>query len=285
MDPNHQKIIRYYRRFESRFAYDWLLGGAKHFGFYPDGVANIPPQRAQELLQDLVAKNLGLQAGQTVLDAGCGQGVVSTYLAKKFGCHIVGITIVPFEIPRAQRLAAKRQVADAVRYHRMDYSHTSFPDGRFDAIYTVETLSHSPDVGATLREFWRIIKPGGKIALFEYTLAPNDAFTPDERRVIDRMIAGSAVLGLRDFRHDRFTRTIANAGFTAVQDQNISVHIIPSLGRLRRIFLPFYAVVKILHLQKYFVNTTVAVELYPLAERDLVRYCIFTAEKPMRAAP
>jgi cyclopropane fatty-acyl-phospholipid synthase-like methyltransferase len=37
------------------------------------------------LLQDLVAKNLELQENQIVLDAGCGQGVVSTYLAKKYG--------------------------------------------------------------------------------------------------------------------------------------------------------------------------------------------------------
>lgn len=280
MNPDHEKVVRYYQRWESRLVFDWLLWGAKHFGYYPNARADISERQAQGLMQDLVAQNLGLQPGQAILDAGCGQGVVSTYLAKKYRCHIDGVTIVPFEIPRAQRLAQKTGVTDRVKYHLMDYSQTNFPNDSFDGIYTMETLSHSPDVRKTLNEFWRILKPGGKIALFEYTTAEDDRFTPRERSAMQMIIEGSAMLGLKDIRHDRFPQTMSGVGFVNAREQNISSQVLPSLHRLYQIFRYPYALVKILKLKKFFLNTCMAVELYPLVEKGLGRYCIFTAVKP-----
>ncbi|PKL72590.1 hypothetical protein CVV26_01095 [Candidatus Kuenenbacteria bacterium HGW-Kuenenbacteria-1] len=49
------------------------------------------------------------------------------------------------------------------------------------------------------------MKPGGKIALFEYTLAPNEKFSKLEMKMLDLVIEGSAMMGLKDFRHDQFT--------------------------------------------------------------------------------
>lgn len=281
MNANQQKVIKYFSSLGSKLGYDYIMNGSKHFGYYPSGKADIKENEAQIFMQDLVAENLDLKEGQLVLDAGCGQGVVSTYLAKKFGPKIFGITLVPFEVKRANNLAIKSGVAEKTEYQVMDYSATKFSDNYFDAIYTAETLSHSPDIRKTLREFMRIIKPGGKIALFEYTLASDEKFSAWEMKMLDTVIKGSAMMGLKDFRHDQFPMVLKSLGFENIREKNISQNIHPSFYRLHKFSFWPYKIIKLFNTQKYFINTTAGYEYYKLLDRGLFRYCIFTGNKPI----
>ena len=284
MNINQQKVVAYYTRRGTRLLFDYVLWGSKHFGFYPTGKADIPEEQAQILLQDLVAKNLALQRGQRVLDAGCGQGIVSTYLAKKYGPNIFGITLVPFEVEKAGKLANELGVSNTTHYQVMDYSSTSFPNNYFDAIYTTETLSHSTDIRKTLQEFFRILKPGGTIALFEYTTAAGEKFTEWERRMFNLVVEGSAMMGLKDFEHGQFTKVIRSAGFESVNEQNISENILPSFYRIHKLSVWPYKLVKLFGLQKFFINITAGYEYYKMAEKGLFRYCVFTGSKPKESA-
>lgn len=114
MNPEQEKVVKYYSNLGTKLGFDYILWGSKHFGYYPSGKADITEKAAQILLQELVAENLDLRGNQLVLDAGCGQGIVSTYLAKKYGAKIFGITLVPFEVKKAQKLAAKLGVLDKI---------------------------------------------------------------------------------------------------------------------------------------------------------------------------
>ncbi len=277
---NREKVIKYYSHPETKYGFDYIHWGSKHFGYYPSGKADITEKEAQILFNDLVARNLELKEGQLILDAGCGQGVVSTYLAKKYDVKIFGITIVPFEVKKARALALKTDVTDKTQYELRDYSETNFPSNYFDAIYTTETLSHSPDIFKTLKEFLRILKPGGKIALFEYTIAPDKKFSQREKQMLDLVIEGSAMSGLKDFRHDEFKKVIQSAEFENVKEQDISKNIHPSFYRLHKISILPYKIIKIFGLQRSFINITAGYEYYKMAERDLFRYCVFTANKP-----
>ena len=190
------------------------------------------------------------------------------------------ITLVSFEVERAQERAKNLSVQEKTKYQVMDYSATNFPDNYFDAIYTTETLSHSPDIRKTLQEFFRVLKPGGKIALFEYTLAPDEKFSKWEKKMLDVVIEGSAMMGLKDFRHDQFTEIIKKTGFENVNEQNITENIRPSFYRLHKLSRLPYKFIKLLGLQKFFINTTAGYEYYKMANKGLFRYCIFTGSKP-----
>lgn len=280
MTTNQQKVVKYFTNPETKLGFDYVLWGSKHFGFYPTGKTNVTEKEAQIFLQNLVAKNLDLKENQLVLDAGCGQGVVSTYLAKKYGAKIFGITIVPFEVKRAQEQARALGVYDKTQYQIMDYSATDFPNNHFDAVYTTETLSHSPDISKTLQEFFRVLKPGGNIAFFEYTLAPDEKFSAWEMKMLNIVIEGSAMMGLKDFRHNQFTEVVKNAGFENVKEQNITENMRPSFYRLHKLSRLPYKFIKLFRLQKFFINTTAGYEYYKMADKGLFRYCIFTGNKP-----
>lgn len=272
-----KKVVDYFNK--SRLRYDIVLFGAKHFGFYPMAKKNIPEKKAQELMQDLLAKNLSIKKNQLILDAGCGQGVVSAHLVKKYGCKIIGITIVPFEIERAMKLAKELWVADKVKYYLMDYSKTTFKDNQFDAIYTMESLVHSPNIKKTLKEFYRILKPGGKLVMHEYSIAKDEKFLGREKRIRDIVIEGSAMMSLKNIKHDSFTKTLEGIGFESCNELNISKYVEPSLRRLYKLSIIPYFFVKLFNFQKFFINVTAGYEFYKMAKKDLFRYCIFTARK------
>lgn len=276
---SQKKVINYYTRIGSKWGYDLVLGGVKHFGYYPNGQTKISEPEAQDNLHNLIAQKLNLKSTDQVLDAGCGQGIVSSYFAKQYGCQVIGITIVPFEIKKAQRHAQQLGVLDKTQYHLMDYSKLDFPDNHFDAIYTVETLSHSPNIRQTLSELYRVLKPDGRFVFCEYTLAPDEQFNDHEYQMLDLVIEGSTMMGLKDFRHNKFSGVLSSIGFRQVNEQNASKNIEPSMHRLNRIAkLPYYFI-SLFHLRKYFINSTAAIEYYKFLKKDLWRYCIFSGHK------
>lgn len=270
-------INRYYKR--SEFDYDFLLGGAKHFGFHPNA-KKIPEREALVLMQDKIADNLNLKSTDKVLDAGCGQGVVAVYLAKKYSCSVEGIDVVPFEIRKARKLAQNSGVAERVNFKVMSYDDIDSEEERFDCIYTSETLSHSLDVKSTLKGFYSVLKKGGRIALFEYTISEDKEFSQNELKILRRVNKGSCMHGLKDIRHDKFQDVISEAGFRRVRCQDITQSTEPSLARLRKyLIVPYYLFVKPFGLQERFPNASAAVEYYRMAIKGLIRYNIFTAVK------
>jgi len=274
---NHfQRLNQYYKK--SRIGYDILLWKSKHFGFHPIG-KKISEKKAQTLMQDLIGKELNLSEEMLVLDAGCGRGVVPLHLARKFACRIEGIDIVPFEIERAKSIISKSNISNKVNCSVMDYSKTNFKDDYFDAVYTMETLSHSINIKKTLREIFRVLKSKGKIALFEYTIAEDKKFSPREKEILNEVIDASAMTGLKNLRHDKFQKLLEKSGFKNIKAENISENVKPSLNRFKKFAIAPYFLVSLISRRKHHPNLTTAIEFPKMAEKDLIRYVIFTAEK------
>ena len=103
-----------------------------------------------------------MHPGRRVLDAGCGLGGTSIWLAQEYGVHAVGLTNCEPHVALAAEQAEKRGVGHLVEFLYGDFMEMPFPDTSFDFVLNHETYCYATDKPAYLREVYRVLKPGGR---------------------------------------------------------------------------------------------------------------------------
>ncbi|MFC4858081.1 methyltransferase domain-containing protein [Actinophytocola glycyrrhizae] len=122
-------------------------------------VANAVPEYG-EIRESLVGA-LGPLAGRDVLDVGCGTGDDARELAA------LGARVVATDISDAM-LAEARRRGGAVRFVREDVHALSFPSASFDGVRVKLVRQHSPAIDTADDELVRVLRPGGRLAVFDY---------------------------------------------------------------------------------------------------------------------
>jgi SAM-dependent methyltransferase len=109
----------------------------------------------------LVADTVRLAPGQRVLDVACGTGVLAREAAKRVtpGGSAVGLD------HNDGMLAVARRQAPGVDWQSGRAEALPFPDAGFDAVVSQFGLMFFDDRQAALREMWRVLKPGGRVAV------------------------------------------------------------------------------------------------------------------------
>ena len=104
-----------------------------------------------------------------VLDVGCGVGATPCYLAKEYGCRVVGVDVLPRMVERSKERAAKMGVTDRTEFRVADAQDLPFDNAIFDAVITESVTSFPKDKQQAVNEYARVIKPGGFVGLNEST--------------------------------------------------------------------------------------------------------------------
>ncbi|KAL4798813.1 S-adenosyl-L-methionine-dependent methyltransferase [Aspergillus venezuelensis] len=295
INPN-PTLQTYYNTLESRLGYALLLNGARHFGFYEkDTYWPFPFTRALRAMEDKLAMSLDLTPGSIVLDAGCGTGRVAGRLAGYHGLNVLGIDIVSHHLEKARRFIkgvgldgrqrqgegrGKGKGKGKVDLRKMDYHHLeTLPDGSFHGVYTMETFSHATDPRAVLSGFYRVLKEGGRLSLFEYDHSlGTDSPQKDLSKSMAQINEYSAMPTNSHSHPGALKSLLEEAGFVDVVVTDYSQNIVP----MTRVFfilayIPFL-VVSLLGLERYFVNTVAGVQSY--RGRGFWRYVNVSGRKP-----
>ena len=118
-------------------------------------------EEAQHAKLDLIAGKLELQAGQRVLDVGCGWGSFAIHAAREYGVYVTGITLSPSQAELARELVSAAGVADRVEIRIADYRELAGEP--YDAIASIGMAEHvgQSRIDEYARSLDRVLKPGG----------------------------------------------------------------------------------------------------------------------------
>jgi SAM-dependent methyltransferase len=119
-----------------------------------------------QIVGESLCEAVDLESGSRVLDVACGNGNAALAAARRF-CRVTGLDYVPEllrrteERARAERLELETIEGDAERL--------PFEDGTFDTVLSTFGVMFAPDQERAARELVRVVKPGGKIGLANWT--------------------------------------------------------------------------------------------------------------------
>ena len=165
--------IAYYDLVTDLFEYGW--GQSFHFA----------PRASKESFaaslarhEHYLAHRLGLGPGITAIDLGCGVGGPLIEIARFSGARITGVNINAMQLERAERRCKAEGLGHLADWLHCDFMNVDVPDACFDTAYSIEATVHAADKVAIYAEAFRLLKPGGSLAVYEYCMT--DRFNPDD---------------------------------------------------------------------------------------------------------
>lgn len=160
----------------------WLdtWGEQMHHGYYgPDGKRAVDHQQAQldmieALLEWSLAPPTGSREVTSFLDAGCGVGGSSRYLAQRYpDAKGLGLTLSPVQAERGRRYNQSAGLDDRLDIQARDvFRLDSATDGPFDLIWSMESAEHMGDKEGMFRLFRSLLKPGGTLCMATWCKRP-----------------------------------------------------------------------------------------------------------------
>lgn len=174
---------------------------------YPRGpvsaVSNIPNDDDFMCGQVLGQIRPYLCPGQTVLDLGCNNGVLSFYMARA-GCTVMGVDLAHNAIDSARRAAAYHSISNTV-FESMDFCHEWSSPDRFDLVLCSHVIEHVPDEILFLAKIAYALKHEGQLVmiaptvyspLYRTSMALRGRFEHDEIVAHLRRYSTDAILAL-----------------------------------------------------------------------------------------
>ncbi|MER8692091.1 class I SAM-dependent methyltransferase [Mesorhizobium opportunistum] len=124
---------------------------------------------------DATLRAAGIQPGWSVLDAGAGNGVFLPLMAEMLGVegHIEALDLARENVEAIESLVASQQFACPISARTGDITKLPYETGTFDAVWSANVSQYLSDevLAQTIKEFCRVVKPGGLIAVKEVDIS------------------------------------------------------------------------------------------------------------------
>ncbi len=246
---NQKTIAKYYRR--SDFFYNLIHsrgGGNIHMGLSDDGQFHKSDFQKQAEFID------GYIDGKTkqILEVGAGKVANSKYLAAKHP----EIQFTALDLPHRGFL--KNKVPANITLREGDFSDlSSFATNSFDLVFGVETVCYIGDKERTISEISRVLKPGGKLILFDiYEPKPHAKMSAFERRASAITLTAMRVPTEGQYIGD-LESYLSKHGFSQIKTTDLTAMIRPSLTRLERISEYYFSHPALLRVLKFTIHKDV----------------------------
>jgi tocopherol O-methyltransferase len=277
-----EDIQSYYTQTAFDYRVAWLNGSnlALHFGYHIDDSTSHSASltASNQVLADLAQ----VTSGDRVLDAGCGLGGTSLWLAKAKHARVVGIALGEDQVSAARAEATRRSLGKSANFLVADFSATPFPTNSFDVVWAQESLCHANHKAKFFHEASRLLKPKGRLVIADFMLK-RAAVNAADRAMLAEWYGGWKLPGLwTAAEHAKAART---AGLIDVLIQDVTANTLRSHRRLyerARRALPFAMLLSLTGLRNSMQNDNLvgALRQYQTLRNDCWLYALFLARKP-----
>lgn len=267
-------VAEYYDTHQSIYT-RWWAKDALHYGFWYANTRTLA--EAVVNTNRFVLDTLEINKDDVVLDAGCGVAGTSIFIAKATGARVEGITLSKVQMAIARTSIAAAGLTGAVNVSIQDYQKTHFPDATFTKQFGLESISHASDKGAYLKEAYRLMKPGGRLAIVDMFITERD-LSAAEVSIYNDCAEGWVVPHF--LRRSDYDSALASAGFVNVKFLDMQEYVWPSVRILHRYGLVTAPVNLIRHKLGLTRRNVAGYAQKAFFEKRIATYGVLVAERP-----
>jgi microcystin synthetase protein McyJ len=177
---------------------------------------------------ELLGARAGLKPSDRVLDVGVGFAEQDFVLLDLFKVsHITGIDITPVHVDKGRERVAKRGLEKQIDIRLGSATAMEFPDASFEKVLALECAFHFDTRDQFMREAFRVLKPGGTIALAD--MLPNPGKKSGLTTVFGRKYGHIPEANYYD--REEYPRRLAAAGFGDVLVESIREDVYPAMAK------------------------------------------------------
>jgi arsenite methyltransferase len=234
LQADKDAIVRYYTESEKGYRVFHNRDGAIHMALtLPDSVTlkdNLGQAR-------IVQKHIQELSAGTILELGCGKGFNLAYLARlNPDSRLVGIDLTPAHLSIASK---KYSNLRNLRFELGDFQSLPFEESEFDILFEVEAMCHAQDIALAFREAYKVLRPGGRLILFDGFRDPDLSQYSTEIQVSVKLV--ELTMAVEQFVPlDDWLSLMKSVGFNVLSTSNLSEAILPNLEKFQFLARGFY---------------------------------------------
>jgi len=225
----NEEIAAYYDTTQVHYERGWDLRHslAMHYGYWDEKATTF--RASLRRMNEALATFGELTQMDNILDAGCGIGGTTLFLADALGCQVTGISLSQQQVETARSHAVTKNLQTLTRFEQADYRATPFPDETFDVVWALESAVYDPEKVDFFKEAYRLLRPGGRLVMGEY-IKSSQPMKERNRRIFHRWLGAWAIHDLSTL--EQLTSVAKQTGFEVLKTENITSAIRKSSWRM-----------------------------------------------------
>jgi tocopherol O-methyltransferase len=258
---------------------------AMHFGYHSS--PDMPHSEALTNSNKVLADLADIKPGERVLDAGCGLGGSSLWLASNRTARVVGIALGEDQVRDAAREAKRMSLSGSARFLTADFTELPFPKNSFDVVWAQESLCHAHNKDQFFREAFRVLRRKGRVIIADGFLK-RATVSAKERALLRQWYDGWRLAGL--WTAAQHANAATAAGFSRLSITDVTENMRASqrlLSERAKRALPVAKLLSVIGVRSAAQDGNVvgALRQYEALKKECWFYGIMLAHKRQAGAP
>lgn len=216
LEDYNESTHSYYNVVTDFYEYGW--GSSFHFSRFFKGETFVASVARHE---HYLAYKAGIKEGDLVLDVGCGVGGPARTIARFTGCNIIGLNNNDYQIKKANHYAKKEKLDKQLSFVKGDFMNMEFEPNTFDKVYAIEATCHAPTFKGVYSEIFKVLKPGGTFAVYEWVMTDNyDENNEEHRKIAYEIELGDGIPKM--YHIDVAKKALLDSGFEVLEARDLA---------------------------------------------------------------